>query len=193
MRLKVNSEQEYLELVHDLLLYGEHYPCQGLDHSPLDADGLSLFDQFDTIPTDIASEYLGVTTLAPEQREPYLEEDEEGTEWQVELDSIGTKFNSQTGQWDFISAPLYLNPESRYEHPQEKDYPVVIEWTWSDDFDRLGSVKIRMFDWFSIASLEESHIDGQTNIKRKAILWKERYQEKYDEFVARSQGRQIED
>lgn len=186
MRLKVNSEKEYLELIHDLLVYGEHIPS-GMEHrNPKykpDADGLELFDQFDTLPTDIAQEYLGVTALPLEDRGEKTIVDENEEEWEETLDPLPCEFNSSTGEWTFIPAPLFLDPEARFEHPQESDYPIVIEWVWSDDFDRLGKIKTRMFDWFSLAALEESHSDGQTNFKRKALLWNERYKEKYQEFA----------
>ena len=162
----VNSEEEYLDLIADLSRYGLHQP--NLYAKDADEDGMSVCDSFIRLSPNMAEDYLGVRDY---KWEVTVETDEDGKEWEVEPLCEEGPLNRSS---------LHFCPElQKYLlTPKQEDYPIFIMWEWADDFDRMGSIKTRYFDWISLAAIPYSHKDEYSILKQQAILWQDRYAQK---------------
>ena len=166
----VNSEKEYLDLIADLSKYGLHVPNQ---YANPDKDDMSVIDRFEKLPVVIAEEYLGVRDY---EWKVTVIVDENGEEWEEE--PCG-------GDDDhFDRTKLHFCPELQ-KHlvtPQAEDYPILIMWEWGDDFDRMGSIRKRYFDWVKLSDVPYSHKNGISFVKKKFTTWIERYGKKLKEL-----------
>lgn len=141
---RVNSEEEYLDLIYDAFTHGVRCPNQFVPLSERDENNHDVLDKFKELPETVMYDYLGV------------------------IDN-----------WDGESDP---EPFSREKMELEdsslrpSDYPVIVFWDWYDDWDRVGSIKVRLFEWISISKIPSTQ-DGMTPFKRERLLWEENHRE----------------
>jgi hypothetical protein len=165
----VNSEEAYLDLIADLSKYGTH--CRNQFAEP-DEHGMSVCDTFRRLSPQTAEEYLGVRDYVWEVT---TEVDEKGNQWESEPVCGVGPLNRET---------LHICPELKkyVVTPEQEDYPVLIMWDWGDDFDRMGSIKTRYFDWISMNSIPVSREGEDSHIKKVADLWNKNHLESYREW-----------
>lgn len=168
----IHSEAEYLNLIADTLEFGVHCPNQ---FAKGDEDGLSAADHFDKFPVEELYQLLGVYLVdepLPDTLIKIWEEDK--VEWERHADHISEwKIEYRDKLRIFSDNPTVCTPEP-------KDYPIIIYWYWIDDWDRMGDIKERTFQWWSIKKLVSIPKDS---IKKTKELWETKYRALVDELA----------
>ncbi len=168
---QVNTLEDYKQLIYDLLAVG--YPENNEFSRDIDEDGMSLLTSFTLLEPSDAIEYLG---LDLGQNRGY--EDEED-------------FDGNYDEWEFptSAADIKFNPSSQYEYPEDKDFPIIIDFNYSDTFDRVGNIKVRNFLWWSIGTLVNYK---DQSIATKKSNWDKRYMKEHESLYRYQESRELE-
>jgi hypothetical protein len=168
----VESEEAYLNLIADLSKYGFHVPNQ---FATPDRFGMSISDSFDKLNPSIAEDRLAVRDY---EHKVETVVDEDGTEWEEE---------PTCGEGPLDRSKLHichtLSEQVGCPPPKESDYPILIMWYWSDDFDRFGNIKTRQFEWESLKSIKRVMAGERTPVAKKYRQWNIKYGRKQKQLL----------
>lgn len=179
---RFNSLSDYKEFIFQSLKYGatEINPYSKY----IDSDGLETFTNFSKVPFYIFHQHIGLTlsaSLLKRIEEKYGESLKEVMDYDgctIE-DAIYTSWSDED-ILDEISGPedLDFKPDLEYEIPVEADFPIIASFMIEDSFDRIGSVKTRLFKFHSIGGTKV----WDSDFKRKKELWDKKYSEDFAKY-----------
>lgn len=166
----LNSPEEYLQLVFDLITIGSHSINP---YAESDEDNLSLSDSFYQLTEKDAEKYLGI--MFPWSRPP--PKDPSGWYTEEEMNYIEEQEEKYSESIEPLKlSDLTLSTES--EFPQPENFPIAIHWCWEDTFDRWGDVVARSFSWVSLS--QNIFQNSVSEPVRKHTLWTQRYGPLYE-------------
>jgi len=125
---------------------------------------MSICDKFNKLPLNIAEEYLGVRDY---EFDPESEDESDRDDGPLNRDT------------------LYFCPELK-DHvisPEPGDFPILIMWEWGNDFDRVGNIKTRYFDWMSMTEVPTICEENDSHIKKISDLWDKNHRADHEEWL----------
>ena len=153
---RINSLQEYKQFIYDVLAVGVREDNNYAQN--VDADGMSISTQFQTLDRDTLEKYVGVIQWKYDN-----EDDCDGD--RVEIHS--------PEDIQFVEDGELV--------PNELAFPIILHWNYEDSFDRCGGIEVRHFLWYSV---NDTPVYDRSFPKDQAV-WKERYQERRDKMIER--------
>lgn len=177
----INSEEEYLELIADAIEFGIHAPNPFVEPERRDEDGLSSADSFSCIPAEELYCLLGVYLSDEPLPDTLLKEwEEDDMSWEEHASHFHKWKPEYRGK-------LKVFPDNPYVHvPKPEDYPIIIDWFWIDDWDRMGNIKQRTFQWWSLKELEKK---PERTIRQTRELWESKFAAVLEEYAKRQEER----
>ena len=179
-RLRINSMKEYKDFIIQCIKVGS--PETNPYSKYKDEDGLEEFTSFEKIPIGMLYKYIGLK-LSDQKIKKIINDNPLSfpeiylSDFRDPFDAILNSFSDEEVTNE-ISSPddISFSESFKYKIPVESDFPIIIDWNIENSFDRIGSIKTRIFSFFSIEKIQTWNSDFQ----KKRDLWQERYSEKFE-------------
>jgi hypothetical protein len=166
--LIIPSEAAYKQLIVDAVNCGR-WRRNPYCPNP-DSNGMGVSDSFEPLSSSDMVGFLGAYTTEQHPDTPLPCENDE--DWEVyEIQPPGP----------LKTVDLKLSDED-VDQPIAEDYPLLVMWDWTDDYDRMGSIKTRYFFWKSLVKITVSG-EQESEIGRLHRIWHENHGEKFRELV----------